>query len=102
MQDKFRLTLAQLNPTVGALKENAAKALDAWQQGRAANADMVALAEMFITGYQVQDLIMKPAFYRDAMARIEQLAADCADGPALAIGGPYFDGEKLFNAYYIL
>ena len=102
MQDKFRLTLAQLNPTVGALAENAAKAHGAWQQGRAANADMVALPEMFITGYQLQDLVMKPAFYRDAMAQIEQLAADCEGGPALAIGGPYFDGEKLFNAYYIL
>ena len=102
MSEKFRLTLAQLNPTVGALEQNAAKAQDAWQQGRAAGADMVALPEMFLTGYQLQDLVMRPAFYTDAMRRIEQLARDCADGPALAIGAPYHDGEKLFNAYYIL
>ena len=102
MSDKFRLTLAQLNPTVGALAENAAIALDAWQQGRDAGADMVALSEMFITGYQVQDLVMKPAFTADAMAQIDQLALDCADGPALGIGGPYADGDKLYNAYYIL
>nr|ABY79062.1 NAD(+) synthase [endosymbiont of Ridgeia piscesae] len=102
MSDKFRLTLAQLNPTVGALADNAALALDAWQQGRAAGADMVALTEMFITGYQVQDLVMKPAFTADAMAHIEQLAKDCADGPALGIGGPFADGDKLYNAYYIL
>ncbi|MCF6317653.1 MAG: NAD+ synthase [Marinosulfonomonas sp.] len=102
MSDKFRLTLAQLNPTVGALSDNAAKAFDAWEQGRAAGADMVALSEMFITGYQVQDLVMKPAFTTDAMAHIDQLALDCADGPALGIGGPYAVGGKLFNAYYIL
>ncbi|HHI69614.1 MAG TPA: NAD+ synthase, partial [Rhodobacteraceae bacterium] len=103
MSDKFRITLAQLNPTVGALADNAAKAFDAWEQGRAAGADLVALPEMFITGYQVQDLVMKPAFTADAMRHIDQLAADCADGPALAIGGPYTDKEdKLFNAYYIL
>ena len=102
MSEKFRLTLAQLNPTVGALAENAAKARDAWEQGRAASADMVALTEMFITGYQVQDLVMKPAFTADAMAHIDQLALDCADGPALGIGGPYAHEGKLYNAYYIL
>jgi len=101
MADRFRLTLAQLNPTVGALAANAAKARAAWEEGRAAGADMVALTEMFITGYQTQDLILKPAFVRDAMAAVERLARDCADGPALGIGGPYFDGA-LYNAYFIL
>ena len=88
MTDKFRLTLAQLNPTVGAIAANAAKARAAWEEGRKAGADMVALTEMFITGYQTRDLIMKPAFWREAMATLEQLAIDCADGPALGIGGP--------------
>ena len=64
MTDKFRLTLAQLNPTVGALADNAAKARDAWREAKAAGADMVALPEMFVTGYQTQDLVMKPASRR--------------------------------------
>jgi len=102
MTDRFRLTLAQLNPTVGALAKNAKMARDAWEQGRDAGADMVALTEMFITGYQTRDLVMKPAFYRDAMATIDGLAKACAEGPALGIGGPWWDGEKLFNAYYVL
>lgn len=102
MADRFRLTLAQLNPTVGALAANAAKARAAWEAGRDAGADMVALTEMFITGYQTQDLILKPAFVRDAMAALEALARDCADGPALGIGGPYSDGTALYNGYYIL
>jgi NAD+ synthase len=29
------------------------------------------------------------------------LAVDCADGPALAIGGPWFEDGKLYNAYLI-
>ncbi len=102
MSDHFRLTLAQLNPTVGALSANAQKARDAWAQAKAAGSDLVTLPEAFITGYQTQDLVMRPQFFRDAMAAIEQLAADCADGPALGIGGPFHDGEHLFNAYYVL
>ncbi len=102
MPDKFRLTLAQLNPTVGDLAGNAAKARAAWQAGRDAGADLVALTEMFITGYNTQDLVTKPAFAKAAMAQLNALAKDCADGPALAIGGPYRENGKLYNAYYVL
>ncbi|KJZ18336.1 NAD+ synthase [Loktanella sp. S4079] len=102
MTKMFRLTMAQLNPAVGDLKGNAERARDAWQQGAEAGADMVALPEMFITGYQTQDLVQKPAFVADAMDQIMALADDCADGPALAIGGPQFDEDRLYNCYFIL
>ena len=56
MADTFRLTLAQMNPVLGDFAGNAAKARAAWQAGRAAGSDLVALTEMFLTGYQTQDL----------------------------------------------
>jgi NAD+ synthase len=102
MTSRFRITLGQLNPTVGDLAGNAALARDAWEQGKAAGADIVALPEMFITGYNAQDLVMKRAFQLDVMTHIEALAADCADGPALAIGAPWVEGAELYNAYLIL
>ncbi len=102
MAQSFRLTLAQLNPTVGALAANAAQARGAWQAGRDAGAQMVALSEMFITGYQTQDLVLKRAFAREAMAMVEALAVECADGPALGIGGPILRDNQLFNAYFVL
>ncbi len=102
MADRFRITLGQLNPTVGDLAGNADLARTAWREGKAAGADLVALPEMFITGYNAQDLVMKPAFQLHAMAHIEALAEDCADGPALAIGTPWAEGAELFNAYVIL
>ena len=83
MPATFRLTLAQLNPTLGAIEANAALAQRAWEEGRMAGAQMVALTEMFITGYQTQDLILKPAFVAHAIAAIEALATATADGPAL-------------------
>lgn len=102
MTDHFRVTLAQMNPTVGALDANAAKVRAAWEAGKAARAQMVAMTEMFITGYQTRDLIMKPAFVRDAMAALEALAVACADGPALGVGGPWWDGARLYNAYWVM
>ncbi len=100
--DHFRLTLAQLNPVVGDLAGNAAKAREAWVAAKAADADMLALTEMFITGYQTQDLILKPVFVDQAEAAIRRLAVECADGPAIGIGGPARVGDRLHNAYWIL
>ncbi|WP_282129859.1 NAD+ synthase [Roseobacter litoralis] len=102
MADRFRITLGQMNPTVGDLAGNAAIAREVWAAGKAAGADLVALPEMFIAGYNAQDLVMKPAFQLDAMRHIEALALDCADGPTLAIGSPWVEGTKLYNAYLIL
>ena len=102
MADRFRITLGQLNPTVGDLSGNAALALKTWETGRDAGADLVALPEMFITGYNAQDLVMKRAFQLDVMTHVEQLAKDCTDGPALAIGSPWVEGTNLYNAYLIL
>ena len=102
MADRFRITLAQLNPTVGDIAHNASKAVSAWKAGRDAGADLVALPEMFITGYNTQDLVTKPAFHRAAIEAVMALAETCADGPALAIGGPWVEDEKLYNAYLVL
>ena len=103
MTDRFRLMMAQENPTVGDLAGNRALARAAWEAGRDAGVDLVALPEMFIAGYQTQDLVLKPAFVADCVDAIEALAADCADGPALAIGGPWPTADgRLHNSYFVL
>ena len=102
MTDRFRLTLAQLNPVLGDIDGNIAKARAAWDSARAEGADMVAFPEMFVTGYNTQDLVLKPAFHQAAIAAIQALATQCAEGPAIGIGGPALEAGKLHNAYYIL
>ena len=102
MAKRFQITLAQLNPTVGDLEGNYKAALGAWQQAKKMGSDLIAFTELFITGYNTQDLIKKPSFCEAAQDKISKLAQTCAEGPAIAIGGPACIEEKLFNAYYIL
>ena len=101
MTNRFRLTIGQLNATVGDLPGNADKARQAWEEARAAGADMLALPEMFITGYQTQDLVLKPAFTRQAEDAIRELGAACTGGPAIGIGGPWADRDMLYNAWWV-
>src|SRR6202171_5337811 len=101
--DQFRITLAQLNPTVGDVAGNAAKARAAREKARADHADLVVLPELFIAGYPPEDLVLKPAFQAACRAAIEQLARETADtGPAMLIGTPWVEDGKLYNACALL
>ena len=101
--NQFSITLAQLNPTVGDVAGNAAKARAARVQGRADGADLVVFPELFIAGYPPEDLVLKPAFQAACRAAIEELARDTADGgPAMLIGTPWVEDDKLYNACALL
>ncbi len=99
---EFKITLAQINPTVGDIAGNAAKARDARAQAKAAGADLVVLPELFIAGYPPEDLVLKPAFQAACRAAIEELARESNGGPAMLIGTPWVDGGKLYNACALL
>src|SRR5258708_28408817 len=97
------ITLAQLNPTVGDVEGNAAKARAARAQAGADGADLVVFPELFIAGYPPEDLVLKPAFQSACRAAIEELARETADGgPAMLIGGPWVEDGKLYNACALL
>jgi NAD+ synthase len=101
--DQFAMTLAQLNPTVGDVEGNAAKARAARAKARAEGADLVVFPELFIAGYPPEDLVLKPAFQAACRAAIEDLARETADGgPAVLIGSPWVEDGKLYNACALL
>ncbi|MFL5028695.1 MAG: NAD+ synthase [Xanthobacteraceae bacterium] len=101
--EQFAITLAQLNPTVGDVEGNAAKARAARAQAHADGADLVLLPELFIAGYPPEDLVLKPAFQSACRAAVESLARETADGgPAMLIGSPWVEDGKLYNACALL
>ena len=103
MTAQFTITLAQLNPTVGDVEGNAAKARAARAQAQADGSDLVVLPELFIAGYPPEDLVLKPAFQSACRAAIEALARETADGgPAMLIGSPWVEDGKLYNACALL
>ena len=100
---ELKITLAQLNPTVGDVEGNAAKARAARARAAADGSDLVVLPELFITGYPPEDLVLKPAFQAACRAAVEALARETADGgPAMLIGSPWIEEGKLYNACALL
>jgi len=97
--DKLRIVLAQLNPTVGALQENLELARNALRDAEAANADILMLGELFLTGYFPEDLLLKPQFVNEAVAAAKKLATETLGlGLSLLLPSVWFDGDELVNA----
>ncbi len=64
----LRITMAQINPTVGDIAGNIAIARRAAARAVEANAAMIVFPELSLTGYYPGDLLDEPAF----LARVEQ------------------------------
>ncbi len=103
MTDHFRIALAQLNPTMGDIPGNLAKARAARAEAAKAGADLILFPELYIVGYPPEDLVLKSALQDDAREAVEKFAKDTADGgPAVLIGTPWVEEGKLYNACALL
>ena len=101
--DRLAIAIGQLNPTVGDIAGNADKARRARAEAARSGADIVALPELFLSGYPPEDLVLKPAFQAACRAKVEELARETASGgPALLIGTPWLEERKVYNAYCLL
>src|SRR6266567_1377975 len=101
--DRLAIALAQLNATVGDVAGNAEKVRRARAEGAFDSADLVALPELFLSGYPPEDLVLKPALQAACRAKIEELARETADGgPAMLIGSPWAADGGVYNAYCLL
>ena len=103
MSDILKLALAQLNPHVGQINSNLEISRRARAQGARLGADLVVTPELSISGYPPEDLVKKPAFVAACADAISALAADTADGgPGVIVGAPWAEGDKLYNAAFVL
>ncbi len=104
MTDTLSIYIAQLNPTVGAVKENCERIAAAYARGMAAGADLILTPELSTTGYPLEDLVLKPFFVRTVKKALESLAEITAggDSPGLIVGAPWQDGTSLRNAVLLL
>ena len=103
MTDSLTIALAQLNPTVGDIAGNADRVRRARSRAATAGADLVAFSELFLSGYQPEDLVLKPFFHDKLEEAVDALAAETADGgPAVLLPTPRRAEGAIRNAVLLL
>lgn len=100
----MRITLAQLNPTVGDITGNLARIAETLERTRAERPDLVIFPELFLVGYPPRDLLERAWFIRKVKAAVERVCALSLEYPETAIlfGAPVEtglpNGKGLYNA----
>lgn len=104
MAHDFSIFIAQTNVTLGALAENAAHLASWYKKGVDQCADLVLTPELSLTGYPLEDLVLKPFFVRSAMKQAGELAKVTAEpgSPGLIVGCPWSDEKGLHNAVLLM
>jgi len=92
----LRVAMAQIDLVVGDIAGNASQVLLRTAAAAAAGADIVAFPEMALTGYPVEDLVLRPSFRAASRAAVEKLAAELADAGlgATAVIVGYIDDDR--------
>ncbi|HEX9447434.1 MAG TPA: NAD+ synthase, partial [Dongiaceae bacterium] len=98
----LRLALVQANPTVGDFTGNLDKVLTYCRQHR--DADLIVFPECFVSGYPLEDLVLRQDFLAAARHHIGALAACIAAEklPAILIGTPLTGTDLPFNAAHLI
>ena len=89
---RLRLALGQTNPVVGDLVGNSAQILAAAHRASAQGADILAVGEMAISGYPIEDLASRPSFLAQSHNAVYTLAKELQDAGlgdlAVIVGHP--------------
>ena len=102
MDKNLKIMLAQLNPIVGDLEKNSKTILETYKKACKNKIDILAFPEMFLSGYQIQDLVFKPSFQKDLDKYIRFIGNHCRNNTYLLLGSPVVEKEQIFNAYLLL
>lgn len=99
------IALAQINPTIGALRANGQKIVEAIHKAKKAGAHIVLFPELAITGYPPEDLLLLPSFIQAASAELEAIIK-ASQGIAVVVGcvrsSPLQGEKRLHNSAAVI
>jgi NAD+ synthase (glutamine-hydrolysing) len=97
-QDHLKLVVAQIELNVGDLEKNKNKILDAVVKSRDEyNADLVLFPELCLTGYQLEDLLLRHDFHEAVVNYKDEIVKQIVGIDAI-ISFPYKTEKGVYNA----
>ncbi len=101
----MKVLLAQINPTVGDIKGNTEKIIQAIKRGKEKRVDLVIFSELVLTGYPPQDFLFLPHFLDSLEEHLNQII-DATYSIAVILGlprrNPHKKEKPLYNSAALL
>ena len=102
MKNKLKIVLAQLNPIVGDVKGNIIKLVNI-RDNLSDEIDIIVVPELYVTGYPIDDLVLRNDFLELVENEIISLAKLTNDGKAaIILGAPRKDNKSIKNSVFVL
>ena len=101
MNEKLKIALAQLNPLVGGVSGNVDKLLKVRSELNN-DVDLLVAPELYISGYPIDDLVLREDFLNLVENEIKRLVENTKDGKsAIIFGAPRKDNTAIKNSVYV-
>lgn len=97
MSSEINIGLAQINVVVGAIEQNVDQIITYAERARdELKCDLLVCAELVLTGYPPEDLLLRPGFNCRVEQQLQRLC-ESVSGIDLIVGYPKKTGEGLYN-----
>ena len=95
----MKVSLCQINPTVGAIDRNMDLIMKWYQKAVAAGAELTVFPELVLVGYPPQDLLLRRPFLDKAEMALKSIAKKTTI--PMIIGNPLRENGKLYNCAFV-
>ena len=95
----MKISLCQINPTVGAIDRNVDLIMKWYQKAVAAGAELTVFPELVLVGYPPQDLLLRRRFINKAEMALKSIAEKTT--VPMIIGNPLRENGELYNCAFV-
>lgn len=100
--ESIKIDIAQINPTVGDLDNNAQQIIDLSIEAAKQSTDLLVFPELSLVGYLPEDLLLRYGFIKQVEKKIALIKDSIPDNISIIFGAPCKQEGLLYNSAYLI
>ena len=102
ISESIKIDIAQINPIVGDLNNNAQQIIDLSIEAAQQGADLLVFPELALTGYLPEDLLLRAGFIQQVEEKVDLIKNSIPETISIVFGAPHKNQGNLYNAAYLI
>jgi len=102
ISESIKIDIAQINPIVGDLNNNAQQIIDLSLKATQQGCDLLVFPELSLTGYLPEDLLLRAGFIQQVDEKVTMIKNAIPENISIIFGAPHQQAGNLYNAAYLV